>query len=388
MIIKSKLQVGNEKKSDSIIETNINKLKTLFQKKKVNDEVEEVEKRFKNCSILGISINKNTGIHIELVYGGELDPSENKGGRTYYIANDGEKTRESPVTEVVFTNINTHMNRLELTSTIFENGVDEYFFYIGRHGQAQHNLKYATHLITDTDVTVFGQQQAFNAGKKLGEILKLKNEKIDYVFASDLMRTRQTIQFMLDGMNNYIPKEIIILPCSHELKYSLHENCDKPPSFLLFSLKLTTKENEPKCSNTTYCVDTNIDNPESQCSHIDIHGNKYIPLNWTFYFDYNKNKMRNMDCSTTNMIKLAIEIINTFQGIHGIRGDIKETRVMMTVNKTSIQGNPNLNPEIYNKMDRKKGGKKTRKNWIIRKQFIKKTKRLRLKKSRRCRRRL
>jgi hypothetical protein len=315
---------NNRKLNNSIIAVK-NKINQTFSKNYVpyeyqEKEEEEEEKRFKNCSILRLCVNKETGLCLQLVYGGELDPSEGKGGRIYYIANESERTPESIVTEVVFDNINAGLNRLNLTGKDFAKGIDEYVFYIGRHGQAEHNLKYATHLKTDTDVTVLGQQQAISAGKNLMKILKdVFKEDINYVFASDLIRTRQTIQNILYGMNtyqnkkqqNFFPKEIIILPCSHELKYNSKGICDKPPSFL--SLKIGTKENDPKCSKTTNCVDNNIDNPKSDCNHITLKmfGDKEIPLNWDFYFEKNGNKMRNMDCSKTNMIQLAIEYINT-----------------------------------------------------------------------------
>ena len=316
--------IKNRKLNNSIIAVK-NTINRTFNKNPVQyeyqeKEEEEEEKRFKNCSILRLCVNKETGLCLQLVYGGELDPSEGKGGRIYYIANESERTPESIVTEVVFDNINAGLNRLDLTGKDFAKGIDEYVFYIGRHGQAEHNLKYATHLKTDTDVTVLGQQQAISAGKNLMKILKdVFKEDINYVFASDLIRTRQTIQNILYGMNtyqnkkqqNFFPKEIIILPCSHELKYNSKGICDKPPSFL--SLKIGTKENDPKCSKTTNCVDNNIDNPKSDCNHITLKmfGDKEIPLNWDFYFEKNGNKMRNMDCSKTNMIKLAIEYINT-----------------------------------------------------------------------------
>jgi hypothetical protein len=318
---------NNRKLNNSIIAVK-NKINQTFSKNvepypyiEKEQLEEEEEKRFKNCSILRLCVNKETGLCLQLVYGGELDPSEGKGGRIYYIANESERTPESIVTEVVFDNINAGLNRLNLTGKDFAKGIDEYVFYIGRHGQAEHNLKYATHLKTDTDVTVLGQQQAISAGKNLMKILKdVFKEDINYVFASDLIRTRQTIQNILYGMNtyqnkkqqNFFPKEIIILPCSHELKYNSKGICDKPPSFL--SLKIGTKENDPKCSKTTSCVDNNIENPKSDCNHITLKmfGDKEIPLNWDFYFEKNGNKMRNMDCSKTNMIKLAIEYINTY----------------------------------------------------------------------------
>jgi len=333
--------IKNRKLNNSIIAVK-NTINRTFNKNPVQyeyqekEEEEEEEKRFKNCSILRLCVNKETGLCLQLVYGGELDPSEGKGGRTYNIANESERTPESIVTEVVFENITTGLNRLNLTSKNFDKDIDEYVFYIGRHGQAEHNLKFATHLKTDTNVTKLGKEQAFRAGKILTTILKNKKENINYVFASDLTRTRQTIENILNGMNTnqkqkYFPKEIIILPCSHELKYNSKGLCDKPPSFL--SLKIGVKENDPKCSKTTNCVDNNIENPQSDCNHITLtmFDDKEIPLNWDFYFEKNENKMRNMDCSKTNMIKLAIEYINT---------------TGQRVNKKKVViSNQNLNPE-------------------------------------------
>uniref|UniRef100_A0A6C0HAS6 Uncharacterized protein n=1 Tax=viral metagenome TaxID=1070528 RepID=A0A6C0HAS6_9ZZZZ len=314
----------------NMLVTNItNKINSTDESPRKYDLIEKEEKeeeiRFKNCSILRLCINKENGVCLQLVHEGELDPGEGKGGRSYYITNDNHETfkktfdvtDKDDVNEIIFENINTGLNRLGLKSNDFLKDIDEYVFYIGRHGQADHNLKRSTHLITDTNVTNLGKEQAFRAGKKLITVLKNNNEYINYVFASDLTRTRQTIENILKGMNEnqnkiYFPKEIIILPCSHELKYN-SKGCDKKQF-----IKIGTKENDPKCSKTTYCTGNNIENLKSDCSQITIvivnSGNKVIkkiPLNWDFYFKKNENKVRNMDCSKTNMIKLAVEYINT-----------------------------------------------------------------------------
>ena len=358
----NKFVIGMKNSINTLYTNTLNKIRKedyaphLYSYKK---ETEEEEKRFKNCSFLRLCLNKETGICIQLVYEGELDPGEGKGGRIYYITGkeDDKKqiggdgkiskiiskfvpamslTSKKEVTtteeendeiamkiiEEIFTNINSGLNRLKLSNNIFKD-VDEYVFYIGRHGQAEHNLKYATHLKTDTDVTQLGKDQAFRAGQNLSSVLKNNNENISYVFASDLIRTRQTIENILKGMNmnkneneTYFPREIIILPCSHELKYNSKGACDKKPSS--FSFKIGTKENDPKCSKTTHCLDNNITNPESDCNRIKMTIEnsqdkiiRKIPLNWDFYFEKNGNKMRKMDCSKTNMIQLAIEYINT-----------------------------------------------------------------------------
>ena len=302
--------IKNRKLNNSInaVRNTINKAQTYLQNKfSSNDKYEarlynyikkeeEVEIRFKNCSLLRLCVNKETGLCLQLVYGGELDPGEGKGGRTYYVVeeevstnnvdenngdekngdknnggenngdekngdekNGGEnngdeneqfgganyyddekknrkmsqkileafnkkiknvsqlgdnfvsassliKKKEEEINDTKiyinednFKNINAGINRLELPEKIFKD-VDEYVFYIGRHGQAQHNLdavselkkanlRQAAHQITDTDVTNLGKEQAFRAGENLTKILKKNKENINYVFASDLMRT-------------------------------------------------------------------------------------------------------------------------------------------------------------------------------------------------------
>jgi hypothetical protein len=379
----NKFVIGMKNSINTLYTNTLNKIRKedyaphLYSYKK---ETEEEEKRFKNCSFLRLCLNKETGICIQLVYEGELDPGEGKGGRIYYITGKEDDKKQiggvvdvkdkiknnfvsaitlykkkegntdaatNEIIEEIFTNINSGLNRLKLSNNIFKD-VDEYVFYIGRHGQAEHNLKYATHLKTDTDVTQLGKDQAFRAGQNLSSVLKNNNENISYVFASDLIRTRQTIENILKGMNmnkneneTYFPREIIILPCSHELKYNSKGACDKKPSS--FSFKIGTKENDPKCSKTTHCLDNNITNPESDCNRIKMTIEnsqdkiiRKIPLHWDFYFEKNGNKMRKMDCSKTNMIQLAIEYINT-------SGPIQFNKNVMSPIKFSIRPNPAAN---------------------------------------------
>ena len=382
----NKFVIGMKNSINTLYTNTLNKIRKedytphLYSYKK---ETEEEEKRFKNCSFLRLCLNKETGICIQLVYGGELDPGEGKGGRIYYITGKEDDKKQiggvvdvkdkiknnfvsaitlykkkegstdtdaatNEIIEEIFTNINSGLNRLKLSNNIFKD-VDEYVFYIGRHGQAEHNLKFATHLKTDTDVTQLGKDQAFRAGQNLSNVLKNNNENISYVFASDLIRTRQTIENILKGMNMnknendlYVPSQIIILPCSHELKYNSKGACDKKPSS--FSFKIGTKENDPKCSKTTHCLDNNITNPESDCNRIKMTIEnsqdkiiRKIPLNWDFYFEKNGNKMRKMDCSKTNMIQLAIEYINT-------SGPIQFNKNVMSPIKFSIRPTPTPAP--------------------------------------------
>lgn len=273
----------------------------------------ENEIRMKNCAILRFVVTLRT-IDIEMVYGGELDPNENKAGRDYYVANEGEKNPNSVVGEVTFQKQNFGFQKLGITSDInikeLFNTADTYIFYIVRHGQGIHNLSGATHMVLDTDITPLGQEQAERAGQQLCKIMKnYGDEYLNFTFASDLVRTRQTIVGLYKGMQSVeprfvFPKTVIILSCAHELKYSKKGNCDKNSSVL----KIGTRENDPKCSNTAILPQNQITNPNSECNQVQFN-NKDFKIDWTHYLRHNNNKMRGMNCSVTNMIEIAMNVI-------------------------------------------------------------------------------
>jgi len=273
----------------------------------------ENEIRMKNCAIIRLVINQNK-IIIEMVYGGELDPNENKADREYYVANEGEKTSNSVIREVVFQKQDFGFQQLGITSDVNIKELfsifDTYVFYIVRHGQGIHNLSGATHMILDTDVTPLGKEQVRRSGEKLCEIMKKNDDAVlNFTFASDLLRTRQTIIGLYQGIVNVVPnfifpKTIIILSCAHELKYSKKGNCDKISSFL----KVGARENDPKCSNFTLLPQNKISNPNSECNQV-YFNNTYIPIDWSNYLRNNNNKMRGANCSVTNMIEVAMNVI-------------------------------------------------------------------------------
>jgi hypothetical protein len=114
-----------------------------------------------------------------------------------------------------------------------------YVFYLIRHGQAEHNVlkgmskKWGALAVSsaykDTSLTNTGVQQAIQIGQKLQVILDEQHQEVDYLFASDLKRTRQTLYYILqpmDGDPALRHKQINILPCSEELNYTANKNCD------------------------------------------------------------------------------------------------------------------------------------------------------------------
>jgi 2-hydroxy-3-keto-5-methylthiopentenyl-1-phosphate phosphatase len=275
---------------------------------------ENQEIRVKNCAIFRFVVDSRN-ISIEMVHSGQLDPNENKADRKYYVAGEGDKNPSSVVEEIIFEKKTLPFEKLGITSSVmikeYFELFDSYVFYIVRHGQGVHNLSGATHLILDTDITPLGEKQAVIAGEKLCKVMRKNNEQIiNNAFASDLVRTRQTIIGLYKGIVNVepnfvFPKTIIILPCSHELKYSEKGNCDKTASFF----KVGTRENDPKCSNSSVSLPQNkISNPNSECSQLRFN-NMNIQIDWSHYMRRNNNKMRGFDCSTVNMVDIAMSSI-------------------------------------------------------------------------------
>ena len=97
----------------------------------------------------------------------------------------------------------------------------EIVFYIFRHAEAEHNDKSIinrarAHMSYDTQLTESGRDQVKRLSTKL-PYLNITN--IQYVMASDLVRTRQTAALLMKEIQKFtnVPRKIYVLPCSHEL---------------------------------------------------------------------------------------------------------------------------------------------------------------------------
>jgi hypothetical protein len=255
--------------------------------------------RFKNGCILEFKVNKDT-IQVNLVYDGEVD--EEKPDYVYYVSNNAisdPKVAEGKYKTTLFKPIN-------IPNVVYQNvspGVN-YVFYLIRHGQAAHNLlkgfkdKITTQgfgsTYKDTSLTSAGVEQAIEVGKKLKTILGQK--KIDYLFASDLKRTRQTLYNILTGLSDdslLKHKQINILPCSHEVSYTANKNCDANQGYL------TPNENISLCDpfkNDQFCQNE-----------------KGNTASWNYYTRFygtgtrkSPGKYQPQQCRDTDMIKQAI----------------------------------------------------------------------------------
>jgi broad specificity phosphatase PhoE len=190
----------------------------------------KLEKNFKNCCIIELSII-NGNITLKIVYVGDV------------VCNEGcSISNEQYYEEIIEFTLDCKAQ--ERISKLFKKNT---IIYIVRHADGEHlalkrkgifakigqNISDVfknseDKLLRDARLTLIGEKQAINAGEKLNNLLDKKS--IDFIFFSDLERTRQTIAKMLSKIDNTKIKakaKAIILPCSHEVGYKENgSNCD------------------------------------------------------------------------------------------------------------------------------------------------------------------
>jgi hypothetical protein len=176
--------------------------------------------RFKNGCVLEFKIT-TSNIQVKLVYDGIVD--EEKPTYVYYVS-----PSSAPDPKVVAGKYQTTLfKEINIPNVIYNVSPGyTYIFYLIRHGQGEHNVlkgmskKWGALAISskykDPSLTNTGVQQAIEIGQKLQVILDQQNQKVDYLFASDLKRTRQTLYYILQPMDSdpaLRNKQINILPC-------------------------------------------------------------------------------------------------------------------------------------------------------------------------------
>lgn len=285
------LQKGGEQNIvNSLLVTHNGRIRCLLDliKMPAIDERTKKEIRFMNCCILLLSITKD-GYTLSLEYEGNLAKESlekaKKEGRKYY-----SKTKNDDI--FVEFKEQTKPN----TSLLQDIGDKTYNFYIIRHADGVHNSMKAFEKAFSSNVT---DAELSNEGIKQAEIAKefLKTSQIDYLYVSDLKRTRQTLAILIKDKNEIKSTEVVVLPCAHELDYVKGGLCDGDQGIK----GALSYENKPKCStDNKICTDV--------CCRVNN-----LPINWSLYrafYDegtriaHGQNAKR---CRDTNMIKQALE---------------------------------------------------------------------------------
>ena len=273
---------------------------------KLLNENKVKEIRFKNVCILEMKIDCS-GASLKMVFSGFITKENRKG---IYFTIGKNYDNDFLDGDIIFPELNISLTSLKLNQEIIKNNT--FIFYIIRHGEGFHNVAKISQKVMgaikgivtenklqDALLTDKGKKDAAGAGEKLREMIG--NKKIDFLFASKLRRTRETLKNII-GNNNFsyesqLPNNIIILPCSHELEFKDGGNCDENQSIF------NNPENTQKCYNDGNFSSIN----EELCDNITLSTGKPILINWNIYTNYKKDK--NKKCSNTNMIKEAIEYI-------------------------------------------------------------------------------
>ena len=164
--------------------------------------------RFRNCAIIHIYfdiITKRT--IIKLIYTGETDKNENRKDTSYY-------------TIEYFNNLDIFSESLIVPENLN--------IFIIRHAQGYHNANntflkkfiasFNTKILRDPQLTNIGESQAEKAGNYLDSFFEKNklNKKLCITFCSVLLRTRETLNIILDKMKIF-NTDMIILPCSNEI---------------------------------------------------------------------------------------------------------------------------------------------------------------------------
>ena len=333
--------------------------------------------RFKNCCVIRIEIDASKNvITVELVFSGVLgnEEKDNIYKKSYYVSlkdlvvpvrtRDGsfepEYTRKSKITGMKFWSRAPEEPKVSKEQSldfiitkssmpnfdeVLENlkpfGSDEnplatgkHIFYIVRHGQALHNVK-KPNIYLDTSLTAEGQNQAKLAGEALYEIMKERNEPPDVLLVSDLKRTHQTLNTIIDNMIQKAeidPTEyaknikrlreapFVVLPCASELSEAAKDGkCDLATAMTskmdVFSGKYAP-ENFPSCTKNSNGFEM-----VEECKKIHLH-----PLIWSYYLWFYGNEMRVkflgsrtkdaviQHCRDTNMLANIFKYMKNYGG--------------------------------------------------------------------------
>ncbi|VBB18983.1 histidine phosphatase family protein [Yasminevirus sp. GU-2018] len=253
----------------------------LMKSLRTQNNVDEI--RFKNCCILRLSLKRgmSKGV-IELVYEGDV--MNRKEGA--YFRTPSTKAKEG---DVDFLPFEFGLDTLNIVPASVK---EDYNIYIVRHGEAEHNLKGSLHLTKDTLLTSNskkqddGVRQAVRAGSALASILN--GDNIKTVFVSELKRTRQTLSVMMRQMG--IRKDMIVLPCSNELKYSEGGRCD---AIGKSQFALVPAENKAVCPENM---------SGDMCTVVDG-----FKVDWGHYMNFKKDST--VSCADRNMIQIMLDIV-------------------------------------------------------------------------------
>ena len=310
------------------------------------------EYRWQNCCVLKLLLVPNENEYaftLSLVHPGEIDPMETKPYGYWSNINRYDDLRLNVKSCIgalcsnkkavapednrryfyLFEKLTGNVSLGDLADIAGSNNLkpsNQFTFYLVRHGQAQHNIS-GKHNVTDTSLTEVGKIGAKNAGTALNEELKTTEDKLRYYFASDLIRTRQTFEGILSGLESsrlYLDTDkinLVVLPCAHELPFRSDGNCDSTTNLKANVSMLGSDENKMSCYNLdNYPSDSSQNSLCASFSCKNAEGVELlVKVDWSIYSEfYDKSYRGDMkkkffsmkrQCRKTSMIEESIRYI-------------------------------------------------------------------------------
>ncbi len=226
---------------------------------------------FKHGCVLKITAETKKNVKLEMLYPGLNESNDSK---SYYRKFE---LKEAPII------LNSYKNQV---------------FYIIRYAKDESNIRNCANSI-DKDL----ENDMLSNTPDLSKLQEIDfiNYSIQYVFVSDLIRTRDTYDmfktyYKNKGNHKFQFPDAIVLPCSHEI---------------------TTSGTNGNCDATTTVFNTSAFNNYPTCTVDKINKkNKACEANWNEYLKFYSNQMRNSvwknnrrKCRDTNMIQEAINIM-------------------------------------------------------------------------------
>lgn len=327
--------------------------------------------RFLNCAVLKIVITTDSKVTVNLLYSGdeksakmEKDWKLQDKKLQYYVSKNFDSNTTIAFDPSIFPEIS--MDK----SPPYKVNNKEQIIYLVRHGLAMHNpdpdheIEGGPGKYLDSPLTKFGFLQAIDAGKIIYKDLGESN--VDFLMASDLFRSRQTLATIYSTMlvsklhpnddvektifsktygierrnlkNHYEEpqyaggnkeKKIIVIPCLNEIP-------DVKLGIIHHGQDL---ENFPKSANMTNMI------------VIDKFEEYKVDVDWKYYTDFYKPKrMRErVDPKCPDKTDIIVKILDVISLESPTSTDNEELSDMNSrfVNKENEESKPLLEPEQY-----------------------------------------
>ena len=258
--------------------------------------------RLMNGAVLKITYTpgNNNLLTIDLIYSGELNGSKPK--KDPYLISEKDSTNNENIQKYtknphVFGAVYKTSNKF----TVDENKDTDnntYIIYLVRHGDGIHNrdkgaIKITGNIFTtyyrDAELTDIGKDQAFKSGDAIyNDIINIIKTptQINYIFASDLYRSRQTLDFICDAIKNKevsLPKVAIVVPCINEILKSFMSEENKISSTIsnneqqvFFDEKQKIIDNIKELQKSIQDIENTIENKINRKNNASLNG---VPIN-------------------------------------------------------------------------------------------------------------